>query len=284
MLKKSNNIYIATMSGAIAGGLESTITWPTEYTKTLLQLQKNNKIPQYSGVIDCAKQQIRKHGPIGLYRGLAPALTFAIPKAGIRFGSYSFFQNLFGEKTPIKNLGAGMMAGAVEAILVVTPQETIKTKLIEMNSGFYNGVKSIIQTNGFRGFYNGLVPTIIKQSTNQGLRFMSFGLYKNNVLKYTNSNELTTYQALCGGMVSGCISTLFNNPIDVIKTRMQGLESKQYINTQDCVKKIIKKEGLITFYKGIGPRLMRVIPGQGIIFASYEKISHMLETIIIKKA
>ena len=63
MIKKSNNPYIATFSGAIVEGFEATATWPTEYTKTLLQLQKNSKTPKYTVIVDCAKQQLIKYGP-----------------------------------------------------------------------------------------------------------------------------------------------------------------------------------------------------------------------------
>ena len=285
MDKNKKNPYIPILSGGIAGGLETIVIWPTEYTKTLLQLQTNAQTPKYKGMIDCATQQINKYGPVGLYRGLVPALGFAIPKAGIKFGSFSFFHNLIikntnNENTPIKNLTAGVMAGVIEAILVVTPQETIKTKLIEMNNGFYNGIKTIVKKEGLLGVYNGLIPTILKQSTNQGLRFMSYGVYKNAITNNNGNQKITTYQSFIGGMISGSISTLCNNPIDVVKTRMQGLNSHQYNSTFNCIHIIIKKEGIYAFYKGIIPRLMRVVPGQGIIFASYEKISYVLTKLL----
>tara|TARA_B110000305_G_C19362156_1_gene600004 strand:- start:34 stop:885 length:852 start_codon:yes stop_codon:yes gene_type:complete len=279
------NLYIPILSGGIAGGLETIVIWPTEYTKTLLQLQTNKQTPKYKGMIDCATQQINKYGAVGLYRGMVPALGFAIPKAGIKFGSFSFFHSLIikntnNEDMPIKNLTAGMMAGVTEAILVVTPQETLKTKLIEMNNVFYNGIKRIVKNEGVLGIYNGLIPTILKQSTNQGLRFMSYGIYKNAIMNINGNQKITTSQSFIGGMIGGSISTLCNNPIDVVKTRMQGLNSHQYNSTLNCIRIIIKKEGVYAFYKGLIPRLMRVIPGQGIIFASYEKISHVLEKIL----
>jgi solute carrier family 25 citrate transporter 1 len=285
MDQSSKNLYIPILSGGIAGGLETIVIWPTEYTKTLLQLQTNKQTPKYKGMIDCATQQINKYGAVGLYRGMVPALGFAIPKAGIKFGSFSFFHSLIikntnNEDMPIKNLTAGMMAGVTEAILVVTPQETLKTKLIEMNNGFYNGIKRIVKNEGVLGIYNGLIPTILKQSTNQGLRFMSYGIYKNAIMNINGNQKITTSQSFIGGMIGGSISTLCNNPIDVVKTRMQGLNSHQYNSTLNCIRIIIKKEGVYAFYKGLIPRLMRVIPGQGIIFASYEKISHVLEKIL----
>jgi solute carrier family 25 (mitochondrial citrate transporter), member 1 len=271
-MSKSKEAIIA---GSIAGGIETICIWPTEYIKTLLQLQTKNK---YKGIIDCGLKQIKKNGPFSLYRGLSTALLFSIPKSGIRFGSYSYFQKkLAGDNniTPYINFGAGILSGALEASLVVTPQESIKTKLIELNSGLIEGTKTIIKENGLKGLYKGAIPTIVKQSTNQGIRFMSFGIYK-NYMTDNNKIKLSPLNALFGGMFSGGISVILNNPIDVVKTRMQGLDSNKYKNTLDCFIKI-SKEGLKSFYRGAGARLLRVVPGQGIVFGSYETIYNVIK-------
>lgn len=47
---------------------------------------------------------------------------------------------------------------------------------------------------------------------------------------------------LFGGL-AGAVSVFGNTPIDVVKTRMQGLEASKYKNTMDCFQKIWKNEG-----------------------------------------
>ena len=56
--------------------------------------------------------------------------------------------------------------------------ETIKTKLIETNTNFVQDVKLILRENGPTGLYQGLTATILKQSSNQGFRFMAFNKYE----------------------------------------------------------------------------------------------------------
>jgi solute carrier family 25 citrate transporter 1 len=41
-----------------------------------------------------------------------------------------------------------------------------------------------------------------------------------------------------------------NTPIDVVKTRMQGIEASRYKNTLDCARQILVNEGPKAFYKG----------------------------------
>jgi solute carrier family 25 citrate transporter 1 len=58
---------------------------------------------------------------------------------------------------------------------------------------------------------------------------------------------------------------------------MQGTSGSQYTSTFDCFKLILGKEGVGALYAGIVPRLGRVVPGQGIIFMSFEAIQSTLE-------
>ena len=63
----------------------------------------------------------------------------------------------------------------------------------------------------------------------------------------------------------------------MVKTRLQGTKASQYAGTLDCFRQILAKEGLGAFYAGLVPRLGRVVPGQGIIFMSFEAIQAFLE-------
>jgi solute carrier family 25 citrate transporter 1 len=40
-----------------------------------------------------------------------------------------------------------------------------------------------------------------------------------------------------------------------------------------------RQEGVRSFYKGITPRVLRVAPGQAIVFAVYERVSGVIERL-----
>jgi solute carrier family 25 citrate transporter 1 len=163
--------------------------------------------------------------------------------------------------------------------------ETIKTKLIQSNMTLVPGVKAILNESGVAGLYQGVFATILKQSSNQGLRFMFFNKYK-DLMTDNGGNQkgsLTPFTALLGGMMAGCFSTLGNNPFDVIKTKMQGRDATLYKNTWDCFRTVLRTEGMKGLYKGVVPRMGRVVPGQGIIFMSFESIQSWVETSFFTK-
>jgi len=261
--------------------MEATAVWPMEFIKTQLQLQSKataSKLP-YDGMISGLAYTVRTTGFLSLYRGLAPTLLGSMPKAGIRFGLNSMIKDKLRDKdgklTIGKNFVAGLGAGVAEAFMIVAPVETVKTKCIETNKPFFEGMKHILKTEGIGGVYQGAFATALKQGSNQGLRFMWFNEYK-RIMSNDGEKELTPLLRLFGGMSAGCFSTLGNNPFDVVKTRMQGTKASQYANTADCFKQMLAKEGIGAFYAGVIPRLSRVVPGQGIIFMSFETIQESL--------
>ena len=210
---KNSNPWLDMSAGCIAGGIEATVVWPMEYIKTQLQLHsktKGAKLP-YTGMISGLTYTVKTTGVASLYRGLAPTLLGSIPKAGIRFGLNGIIKDMLrddkGKLSVGKNFLAGLGAGVSEAIIIVAPVETVKTKCIELDMAFISGFKHILKTEGVGGIYQGAFATALKQGSNQGLRFMWFNEYKRIV---TNDGQIPTTPliGLFGGMTAGCFSTL----------------------------------------------------------------------------
>lgn len=69
----------------------------------------------------------------------------------------------------MNNFTCGILAGAAESTLVVTPQETLKTKLIHDKlsatpkyRNLFQGMYSIAKNEGAAGLYRGYLPTLLK--------------------------------------------------------------------------------------------------------------------------
>eukprot|EP00986_Skeletonema_menzelii_P014177 scaffold9063_cov126-Skeletonema_menzelii.AAC.1 len=203
---------------------------------------------------------------------------------------------------------AGLLSGLTEAILVVTPAEVCK---IRMQSQYHSLMdptqntrmkyKNVVQTaalvvkeEGVGALYKGVVPTMLRQGCNQAVNFTAYNWSKKRVLAWkreramadggSGGGEITLdhWQSLLLGGLSGGMGPLVNNPLDVVKTRMQkqvirpGTEPKYKSLIQSCVV-IAKEEGTLALWKGITPRLMRIMPGQAITFMTYEAVSKQME-------
>ena len=77
--------FLSAVAGGITGAIEISITFPTEYVKTVMQLYpEKNKM----GMLNVFKDTIRTNGPLGVYRGYTALLMFSVPKNYVRFGAY----------------------------------------------------------------------------------------------------------------------------------------------------------------------------------------------------
>ncbi|XP_002130220.2 tricarboxylate transport protein, mitochondrial-like [Ciona intestinalis] len=280
----------AVLAGGIAGGIEICITFPTEYVKTQLQLAESVKPPKFTGIVDCVGQTVKSHGILGLYRGLSSLVYGSIPKAAVRFGVFEALSNRVrdsnGMLTSTQGLLCGLGAGLAEAVIVVCPMETVKVKFIHDQSsanprykGFFRGVVQIVKEQGIKGTYQGLTATMMKQGSNQAIRFYVMTSLRNWYRGGDPGKEIGLLRTGAFGAIAGAASVFGNTPLDVVKTRMQGLESHKYKNTWDCAKQIWQNEGALAFYKGTIPRLGRVCADVAIVFMLYEQTVKFLNVV-----
>lgn len=274
--KRSLLPLVTPFSGFLSAGLEISVLFPMEYAKTQLQLNRTNKNFNLLS-------HLRSKG-LGIYGGLPPMLIGAPIQGLLRFTCLDFFNNLFkdpvtGQNSVASGLCAGIAAGVLESLIVVTPMETVKTRLIDSNKGLVDGVRYVVRTDGVAGLYKGVGATILKSASNQGLRFIIFNQYKNMIIS-SPKQSLTASQSLLGGMIAGVLGAMINTPIDTIKSRMQSLEAARYSSVLDCGRQMVVHEGIGSLWKGLLMRCARVVPGQGIIFMSFDQISSSLRNTL----
>ena len=141
----------------------------------------------------------------------------------------------------------------------------------------FHGMYTIVKDNGPSGCYKGVAATLMKQSSNQAVRFLVF----NDVSERLKPFFYYTWMAnmLAGGFAGFC-STMANNPVDVIKTKMQGLDASKYNGVMHCAGTVMKESGPMGFYKGVGPRLARVVGDVALTFSIFhglkDKITELL--------
>ncbi len=278
--------FLNAVIGGFTGAVEISITYPTEFVKTIMQLypEMNKK-----GALFCVKNTLKKNGYFGLYKGYSALLLFSVPKNYVRFGGFHYARtNLFKDtKSKLHTFMCGLFAGATEAALVVTPQETLKVKLIHDKlspkpkyTNLFQGIYKISQQYGIGGVYAGLGPTILKQATNQGVRFVVFEDTQKVLHRVI---PIKVMADLMAGAFAGLCSVMVNNPLDCVKTIMQGLEADKYKGSLDCARHILKNEGPLGFYKGVGPRLARVTADVGLTFAIFNSLKRKLLELVAKE-
>ena len=107
-----------------------------------------------------------------------------------------------------------------------------------------------VEISGLRGTYQGLTATMLKQGSNQAIRFYVMESLKEQYRKYKLKGPNDPVPVLITGvfgLIAGAASVFGNTPLDVVKTRMQSLEASKYKNTLDCAVQIMRNEGPLAY-------------------------------------
>eukprot|EP00735_Rhodelphis_limneticus_P008421 TRINITY_DN2139_c0_g1::TRINITY_DN2139_c0_g1_i1::g.12904::m.12904 TRINITY_DN2139_c0_g1::TRINITY_DN2139_c0_g1_i1::g.12904 ORF type:complete len:282 (+),score=59.34,sp/P79110/TXTP_BOVIN/33.56/5e-42,Mito_carr/PF00153.22/2.2e-20,Mito_carr/PF00153.22/8.4e-19,Mito_carr/PF00153.22/8.4e-21,DUF1702/PF08012.6/0.019 TRINITY_DN2139_c0_g1_i1:91-936(+) len=270
--------------GALAGVNEVLFTMPLDVVKTQMQLhpERNKSIVGTFGFI------VKDKGVRGLYYGLPAMVSQVGGKVAIRFAAYDQFKNLFSGSS-LASVYAGLCAGATEALVWTTPTERLKVlRQSQIGSsgapkftGMISGARYMIANEGITSLYAGLGPTVIRQSSSVAVRFTMYDQIKNLYVTITGDKKSSLQSVFSGGVV-GVLSVLSNNPVDVIKSRMQAQTKASegaYKSSLDCASKIFAKEGIAAFYRGCEARALRVGLGQAIVFTSFEFYSKLVANL-----
>ena len=270
---------VSLVAGAVAGGVEATVTYPFEFAKTRAQLQAS---AGYKNPFTAIAKVARTDGIGAIYTGCSTLILGTAFKAGVRFLSFDAIRNRlvdeYGVLSPSKGILAGMLAGAVESVAAVTPTERIKTALIDdantPNPKFRGGVdatRSIVATQGLPGLYRGLVSTTMKQSATSAVRMGSYNVLKEASRK--NNLPQGSAATFVTGALAGTITVYATQPFDTVKTRAQ---SAAGASTGEAFHSVWTQAGLRGFWSGSTMRLGRLVFSGGIVFTVYEKVTALL--------
>ncbi|KAE9334120.1 hypothetical protein PF008_g14120 [Phytophthora fragariae] len=170
-------------------------------------------------------------------------------------------------------LAVGGMAGAV-GMVTTFPMDIVKTHLQGqtrtggrlMFSGPLQCFKHIVATDGLRGLYRGLPPTLmgvlpekaIKLAVNEQLR---------EHFADADGNLSMAKQALAGAG-AGCAQSIITNPVEIVKIRLQ-MQTSLPAAERQTASEIASSMGVRGMYKGAGVCFMRDVPYAVLFFPSY---------------
>ncbi|XP_027350804.1 calcium-binding mitochondrial carrier protein SCaMC-1-like [Abrus precatorius] len=173
------------LAGGIAGAVAQTAIYPMDLVKTRLQTYAcdSGRIPNLGTL---SKDIWVKEGPRAFYRGLIPSLLGIIPYAGIDLAAYETLKDVSkkyilhdSEPGPLVQLGCGTVSGALGATCVY-PLQVVRTRMQAQR--FYKGMADVfrktMEHEGFRGFYKGIFPNMLKVVPSASITYVVYEYMK----------------------------------------------------------------------------------------------------------
>ncbi|VDO73101.1 unnamed protein product [Heligmosomoides polygyrus] len=161
-------------------------------------------------------------------------------------------------KDGARQFAAGGSAGLVEVCLM-HPLDLIKTRLQvgQHDKGMLDCVTKTFRSEGFLGFYKGILPPILAETPKRATKFFTFEQYKKVFSHPDISPSLSMAGLFCGFTEAVVIC-----PFEVVKVRLQaerGVSLMQQKSTAAMAREIIQTDGigLNGLYRGFTATLGR---------------------------
>ena len=121
------------------------------------------------------------------------------------------------------------------------------------------------------GFFKGNGMTVLKIAPFSAIEFYAYEVYKSNLFPGLEKHQLTHWQKLVAGALTGITAQSLTYPLDLLKTYATiNMEAGQRINIYKTTMEIIGRDGLMGMYKGLFISNCGIAPFIGIKMASFD--------------
>ena len=249
----------------------------------------------FAGSLDCVRQVIAREGWRKLYSGLSSALIGVGCSSAVYFFFYYSLKSLVlaqtGSKTmgPLHNLLVASVAGVLN-VFATLPIWLVNTRMTVGSTGgqreyksMWDAVHRIHAEEGVRGFYKGLVPSLILVS-NPAIQFVVYEQCIRILTKQAAkaaakaaATAATTAVAVAGtaaatatsapppsihlsslqyftlGAFAKAVATVVTYPYQVVKSRQQAARGATQ-STWALVTQMMREEGVGSFFNGMNAK------------------------------
>ncbi|XP_026016365.1 mitochondrial thiamine pyrophosphate carrier-like [Astatotilapia calliptera] len=197
MLYDSQTAGVHFVCGGLAACSATVVCQPLDTLRTRFAAQGEPKV--YRNLRHAVSTMWRSEGTLTFYRGLSPTLMAVFPYAGLQFFFYNIFKKLLAPQPEagnsggnLKSLVCGSGAGMISKTITY-PFDLFKKRLqvggfeaarahfgqVRSYRGLLDCMVQIAKEEGFRGFFKGLSPSLVKAALSTGFTFFWYEFFVN---------------------------------------------------------------------------------------------------------
>lgn len=244
-----------------------------------------------------ARHIVATDGAAALWRGLTPALLRITVGSSLYFTiqtqllhtiqQYQHRHNTAHDtaNNAVIDKTKYLLVGAVSrgcAVALACPISVVKTRYEGQRTKQYtsvlNALTTISRTEGVRGLYAGLLPSVIKDAPYAAVylyMYTSFKSLLHNTLDSTAGHGVHSYHNILiqftSGFTAGAVATTLFHPFEVVKTRRQ-LQHTARHGTLAMMQHVYQHDGLRGLYRGLLPRVLRRSVSNAMSWMLFEQI------------
>ncbi|SBS84839.1 mitochondrial carrier protein, putative [Plasmodium ovale curtisi] len=190
------------IAGYASGIIQKTISYPLDLLSIRVALGINEKYLRQNAssnrkksIFSIIREISTNEGIAGFFKGYIPTLLTGVPYVTLQMLFFDYYKNIFQNYFPHNSTSLSSVAlyssvagslSNVSSLVIVFPGDTVRKRM--MNNGIdnknyiYKGtihcIKNIYYCEGFKNFYFGLFPSIVKCIPSGAIQFMSYEILK----------------------------------------------------------------------------------------------------------
>ncbi|PWN36584.1 mitochondrial carrier [Meira miltonrushii] len=258
-----------------AGALCATITHgamtPVDVVKTRLQLEpKGSKL----GMASMARSIVASEGAAGLMTGFGPTAVGYLIQGGSKFCGFEAFKRagvlMAGSEAEAQKhrtliyIG-GASAAELIASTLLTPLEAARIRLVSQRgyaSGLAGAMTRMASEGGFREFYAGYIPILLKQipftvaqfTVNEySHEFVNNNISEESIKAYGKTGEVGV--SLGCGLAAGIAAAIASHPADTLLSKINKGGGGSG-GTLSRLAQLTKETGFMGLWAGLGTRII----------------------------
>jgi len=288
LMNLMGQVHIRHMMAGISGGVVSTLLLhPLDLLKVRFAVDDGSQgRTKYTSIRSAMSTIVNTEGVRGLYRGVTPNVVTAGSSWGSYFLFYQTIKTRLQDGDTLRQLATGehLLAASVAGLMTLiftNPITVVKTRICLQHkqaldpsrhySGMVDAFVKISKYEGVSGLYKGFTPGLFGV-VHGAIQFMVYEELKNRYNIHHQKpidTPISPALYLTFAAISKLFAAITTYPYQVVRARLQDTHCK-YQGSVDCVRKIIRYEGMIGLYKGLTPYLVHVMPNICLVFLTYE--------------
>mmetsp|Transcript_7628 Transcript_7628/g.22041 ORF Transcript_7628/g.22041 Transcript_7628/m.22041 type:complete len:364 (-) Transcript_7628:200-1291(-) len=259
--------------------------------------------PQHANLGSLVTHIYRNEGLLAFWRGLNTMLLMQAPSTAVYMVCYEALKNITRRSLPDEWCVASkylspILSGSLGRVVAATafaPLELIRTNQSAGRAKtIWETAQSILRNRGFMGLYAGLMPTLYRDVPFSAVYWLAFeegkialrdsGLpqMRATPLRGIEDGEAeaqpSTVAVFLAAATGGAMAALVTHPFDTIKTRLQVAVTDAKISgvAPPTSMSVVRGMGISIFYRGLGLRLMQIIPGTSSMMITYSLVKRAM--------
>lgn len=171
----------------------------------------------------------------------------------------------------VNGQGAGHIHKPNGATIYIDPRDIkwYKRPIPGHFNGTLDALIKISRSEGIMSLWSGLPPTLLMAIPATVVYFTVYDRLRADLWSWWGSTNQPLWIPVTCGAAARCIAVTTISPLEMVRTKMQS-KKLSYWEVAAAIKQLVKLEGPLSLWRGLGPTLLRDVPFSSIYWAGYE--------------